>query len=79
MLPRSTLLRLMLLRLAAKVRVAEVHAAKALAADYEECSDKKVAANEEEGLHVSDEGCASSLYNKCPLFNSLCAQGRIFC
>ena len=64
---------------AAKVHVAEVHAAKALAADFEEYSDKEDAADEEGGLCVSDKGCASPFYDKCPLFNSLRAQGRIFC
>ena len=56
---------------AAKVCVAEVCAAKALAADFEECSDKEDATDEEEGLHISDKGCASPFYDKCPLFNSL--------
>ena len=64
---------------AAKVCVAEVRAAKALAADFEGCSDKEDAADEEGGLRVSDKGCASPFYDKWPLFNSLHAQGRIFC
>jgi hypothetical protein len=62
----------------AKVRTAEARAAKALAADSEECSDKEEAAEEEEGPRVSDEGCTSPFYDKCPLSNSPCAQGRIF-
>src|ERR1700761_549878 len=63
---------------AAKVHTAEACAAKALAANSEECSNKEEAADEEEGPHVSDEGCASPFYDKCPLSNSPHAQGRIF-
>ena len=63
---------------AAKVHTAKAGAAKALAADSEECSDKEEAADEEEGPRVSDEGCASPFYDKCPLSNSPHAQGRIF-
>src|ERR1700761_5294286 len=63
---------------AAKVHTAEACAAKALAANSEECSDKEEAADEEEGPCVSDKGCASPFYDKCPLSNSPHAQGRIF-
>ena len=63
---------------AVKVHTAKACAAKALAANSEECSDKKEAADEEEGPRVSDKGCASPFYDKCPLSNSPPAQGRIF-